>query len=134
MGRRSAGTRAGERWPGTSPGPRAGSRHALPARQPRRGSRPYDRAMKFGAAFWIQRTGWPDLRDACLAAEAAGFDSLWLDDHLLADEGDWHDAKLEGWAALSALAPLPTGRLRLLFPADTFPNPRLTPNMAAAPR
>ena len=27
--------------------------------------------MRFGAAFWIQRTGWPHLRDACLAAEAA---------------------------------------------------------------
>ena len=44
--------------------------------------------MRFGAAFWIQRTGWPELRDACLAAEAAGWDSLWVDDHLLADEGD----------------------------------------------
>ena len=42
--------------------------------------------MRFGAAFWIQRTGWPDLRDACLAVEDAGWDSLWLDDHLLSDE------------------------------------------------
>ena len=25
--------------------------------------------MRFGAAFWINRTDWPDLRDACLAAE-----------------------------------------------------------------
>jgi len=39
-------------------------------------------------------------------AEQAGFESLWFDDHLLADEGDWHDPKLEGWAALAALAPL----------------------------
>src|SRR5688500_6947188 len=49
--------------------------------------------MKLGAAFWIQRTGWPELRDAAHAVEASGFDSLWLDDHLLSDEGDWHDPK-----------------------------------------
>ena len=53
--------------------------------------------MRFGAAYWIQRTDWPALRDAALAAEGAGFDSIWFDDHLLADEGDWHDGKLEGW-------------------------------------
>jgi alkanesulfonate monooxygenase SsuD/methylene tetrahydromethanopterin reductase-like flavin-dependent oxidoreductase (luciferase family) len=87
--------------------------------------------VKFGAGFWIQRTGWPDLRDACLAAETAGFDSIWLDDHLLADEGDWHDPKLEGWAALAALAPL-TKRARLghLVAANTFRNPGLTAKMA----
>src|SRR5215210_5775655 len=87
--------------------------------------------MKFGAAFWIQRTGWPDLRDACLAAEAAGFDSIWLDDHLLADEGDWHDPKLEGWASIAALAALTTtARLGLLVGANTFRNPGVTGKMA----
>ena len=87
--------------------------------------------MRFGAAYWIQRTGWPDLRDACLAAERAGFDSLWLDDHLLADEGDWHDPKLDGWATLAALAPLTTtARLGLLVAANTFRNPGLTAKLA----
>jgi F420-dependent oxidoreductase-like protein len=87
--------------------------------------------VRFGAAFWIQRTDWPALRDAALAAERAGFDSLWFDDHLLADEGDWHDPKLEGWAALAALAPL-TGRARLglLVAANTFRNPGLTAKLA----
>jgi alkanesulfonate monooxygenase SsuD/methylene tetrahydromethanopterin reductase-like flavin-dependent oxidoreductase (luciferase family) len=42
-------------------------------------------AVRFGAAFWVNRTSWADLRDACLAVEAAGWDSLWIDDHLLAD-------------------------------------------------
>ena len=87
--------------------------------------------MRFGAAFWIQRTDWPQLRDACLAVEAAGFDSLWLDDHLLSDEGDWHDPKLEGWACLAALAAL-TSRvhLGLLVAANTFRNPGLTAKLA----
>ena len=88
--------------------------------------------MRYGAAYWIQRTGWPALRDACLAAEVAGFDTLWLDDHLLADEGDWRDAKLEGWTTLAALAPLTTtARLGLLVAANTFRNPGLTAKLAA---
>jgi alkanesulfonate monooxygenase SsuD/methylene tetrahydromethanopterin reductase-like flavin-dependent oxidoreductase (luciferase family) len=87
--------------------------------------------MRFGAAYWIQRTDWPALRDACTAAERAGFDTLWLDDHLLADEGDWHDGKLEGWATLAALAPLTTtARLGLLVAANTFRNPGLTAKLA----
>jgi F420-dependent oxidoreductase-like protein len=87
--------------------------------------------VRFGAAFWMQRTDWPSLRDATLAAERAGFDSLWFDDHLLADEGDWHDPKLEGWAALAAIAPR-TKRLRLglLVSANTFRNPGLTAKLA----
>ena len=87
--------------------------------------------MRFGAAFWIQRTDWPSLRDASLAAERAGFDSLWFDDHLLADEGDWHDAKLEGWASLAAMAAITSKvRLGLLVAANTFRNPGLTAKLA----
>jgi alkanesulfonate monooxygenase SsuD/methylene tetrahydromethanopterin reductase-like flavin-dependent oxidoreductase (luciferase family) len=87
--------------------------------------------VRFGAAFWIQRTGWPDLREACLAAEDAGFDTLWLDDHLLSDEGDWHAPKLEGWTTLAAVAALTSrARLGLLVAANTFRNPGLTAKMA----
>lgn len=87
--------------------------------------------MRFGAAFWINRTGWPELRDACLAAERAGWDSLWIDDHLLADEGDPTDPKFEGWTTLSALAVLTERvRLGLLVGANTFRNPGLTAKLA----
>ncbi|HEY0444364.1 MAG TPA: TIGR03560 family F420-dependent LLM class oxidoreductase [Candidatus Limnocylindrales bacterium] len=87
--------------------------------------------MRLGAAFWIQRTGWPELRDACVAAERAGFDTLWLDDHLLADEGDWHDSKFEGWSTLAAVAAVTTrARLGLLVSANTFRNPGLTAKLA----
>jgi len=87
--------------------------------------------MRFGAAFWINRTTWQDLRDACLAVERAGWDSLWIDDHLLADEGDATDGKFEGWTTLAALATLTTRvRLGLLVAANTFRPPGLTAKLA----
>ncbi|MFL5673773.1 MAG: LLM class flavin-dependent oxidoreductase [Chloroflexota bacterium] len=87
--------------------------------------------MRFGAAFWINRTGWPALRDACLAAENAGWDSIWVDDHLVTDEGPETDPKLEGWATLAALATMTTrSRLGLLVGANTFRNPGLTAKLA----
>ena len=87
--------------------------------------------MRFGAAFWVQLTDWPTLRDTVTAAEAAGFDSVWIDDHLLNDEGDPAASKLEGWATAAALAPL-TSRvdLGLLVSANTFRNPGLTAKLA----
>jgi F420-dependent oxidoreductase-like protein len=87
-------------------------------------------AMRFGAAYWVQRTGWPELREAAIRAEAAGFDDLWIDDHLLSDEGDWHDPKLEGWTTLAAIAAV-TERARLghMVVANTLRNPGLTAKM-----
>lgn len=87
--------------------------------------------VRFGAAFWVQRTGWPDLREAVLRAEAAGFDDLWIDDHLLSDEAEWTDDKFEGWTVLAAIAAI-TSRIRLghLVSANTFRNPGLTAKMA----
>ena len=87
--------------------------------------------MRFGTAFWINRTTWPALRDACLAVEDTGWDSIWIDDHLLADEGDPTDGKLEGWTTLAALAVL-TDRVRLglLVAANTFRPPGVTAKLA----
>jgi alkanesulfonate monooxygenase SsuD/methylene tetrahydromethanopterin reductase-like flavin-dependent oxidoreductase (luciferase family) len=87
--------------------------------------------IRIGAAFWVQRTDWPSLRDAVVAAEAAGADDLWIDDHLLSDEGDRDDAKLEAWTTLAAVAAV-TSRARLgaLVAANTFRNPGLTAKLA----
>jgi alkanesulfonate monooxygenase SsuD/methylene tetrahydromethanopterin reductase-like flavin-dependent oxidoreductase (luciferase family) len=87
--------------------------------------------MRFGAAYWIQRTGWPELLGAVHEAESSGFDDQWVDDHLLSDEGDWHDAKLEGWSTLAAIAvATSTSRLGLMVAANTFRNPGLTAKLA----
>ena len=86
---------------------------------------------RFGAAFWVNRTTWPELRDATLAAEAAGWDSLWLDDHLLCDEGDERDPRLDGWTALAGLAAITTRpRLGHLVSAITFRNLGVIAKMA----
>ncbi len=87
--------------------------------------------MRFGAAFWVQRMTWPELREGVVHAEAVGFDDLWIDDHLLSDEGDWRDPKLEGWSALTAVGAV-TGRPRLglMVAANTLRNPGLTAKLA----
>jgi alkanesulfonate monooxygenase SsuD/methylene tetrahydromethanopterin reductase-like flavin-dependent oxidoreductase (luciferase family) len=87
--------------------------------------------VRIGAAFWVQRTDWPSLRDAVLAAEAAGADDLWIDDHLLNDEGDPTAPKLEAWTTLAAVAAVTSiPRLGLLVGANTFRNPGLTAKLA----
>jgi alkanesulfonate monooxygenase SsuD/methylene tetrahydromethanopterin reductase-like flavin-dependent oxidoreductase (luciferase family) len=80
--------------------------------------------MRFGACFWMQRTGWSELAEAWRAAADAGFDSLWTEDHLFADVGDWRWPKFEGYAALAALAPTtPRPTVGLMVTAVMFRNP-----------
>lgn len=88
--------------------------------------------MKLGAAFWLNDTDWPSLREAIGAADAAGFDSLWFDDHLLADEGVPSAPKLEGWTVAAAAAALTTrATIGHLVVANTFRAPGLLAKMAA---
>jgi alkanesulfonate monooxygenase SsuD/methylene tetrahydromethanopterin reductase-like flavin-dependent oxidoreductase (luciferase family) len=92
---------------------------------------PSPHPVRIGAAFWIQRTDWPSLRDAVVAADEAGADDIWIDDHLLSDEGDADDAKLEGWLTLAAAAAVTSrAQLGLLVAANTFRNPGLTAKLA----
>lgn len=87
--------------------------------------------IRIGAAFWVQRTDWPSLRVALETADAAGADDLWVDDHLLSDEGAADDAKFEGWTTLAAAAAITSrARLGLLVAANTIRNPGLTAKLA----
>jgi alkanesulfonate monooxygenase SsuD/methylene tetrahydromethanopterin reductase-like flavin-dependent oxidoreductase (luciferase family) len=87
--------------------------------------------VKFGLQLWSQQTDWPGFRDAALAAEANGWDSVWTWDHLLAIFGPWEQPIFEGWGALSALGPI-TDRVRLglMVGANTFRNPGVTTKLA----
>jgi F420-dependent oxidoreductase-like protein len=87
--------------------------------------------MRFGLQLWSQRTTWPAFRDAALAAESAGWDSVWTWDHLFAIFGPWEQPIFEGWSVLAGLAPL-TSRLRLglMVGANTFRNPGHTAKLA----
>ena len=70
-------------------------------------------------------------RDAALAAEARGWDSVWTWDHLMAIFGPWEQPIFEGWSVLAALGPLtPRVRLGLMVGANTFRNPGLTAKLA----
>ena len=87
--------------------------------------------MKFGAQLWSQQTTWPAWRDAAVAAEGAGWDSVWTWDHLLAIFGPWEQPILEGWTTLSAAAAVTKRvRLGLMVGANTFRNPGLTAKLA----
>lgn len=87
--------------------------------------------MRFGLQLWSQQTDWPGFRDSALAAEAAGWDSVWTWDHLLAIFGPWDQPILDGWSVLAGLGPL-TSRLRLglMVGANTFRNPGHTAKLA----
>jgi alkanesulfonate monooxygenase SsuD/methylene tetrahydromethanopterin reductase-like flavin-dependent oxidoreductase (luciferase family) len=87
--------------------------------------------VKFGLQLWSQQTDWPGFRDAALAAEANGWDSVWTWDHLLAIFGPWDQPIFEGWGALAALGPITERvRLGLMVGANTFRNPGVTTKLA----
>ena len=87
--------------------------------------------MKFGAQLWPQSTSWPDFADAAIAADQAGWDSIWTWDHLLAIFGPWEQPIFEGWMTLTGIAPVTKKvRLGLMVGANTFRNPGLTAKLA----
>jgi alkanesulfonate monooxygenase SsuD/methylene tetrahydromethanopterin reductase-like flavin-dependent oxidoreductase (luciferase family) len=87
--------------------------------------------VKFGLQLWSQQTDWPGFRDSAIAADAAGWDSVWTWDHLLAIFGPWQQPIFEGWTALAALGPITQRvRLGLMVGANTFRNPGLTAKLA----
>jgi probable F420-dependent oxidoreductase len=80
-----------------------------------------------------RQVGWPELFSMARSAEASGFDSLWVGDHLLYDlpeggtRGPW-----EAWTSLAALAAV-TERVELgpLVAATSFHAPAMLAKQAA---
>jgi alkanesulfonate monooxygenase SsuD/methylene tetrahydromethanopterin reductase-like flavin-dependent oxidoreductase (luciferase family) len=75
---------------------------------------------------------WPELRDIARTAEAVGFDSLWLGDHLLYRRpGDHPRGPWEVWTTLAGLAEA-TERVALgpLVASTSFHNPAMLAKMA----
>ena len=88
-------------------------------------------SVRFGLQLWPQSTTWQEVRDSAVAAEAAGWDSIWTWDHLLAIQGPWQQPIYEGWTFLAGLASLTSRvRLGLMVGANTFRNPGLTAKLA----
>ena len=86
---------------------------------------------RFGLQLWGQQTDWPGFRDAALAADDAGWDSVWTWDHLLAIFGPWEQPLFEGWSLLTAVGALSSRvRLGLMVGANTFRNPGLVAKVA----
>ncbi len=87
--------------------------------------------LRVGALLWPQKATWPELREAALAVDTAGLDSVWTWDHLHAIVGSPDQEIFEGWALLAAWAAI-TERttLGLMVGANTFRNPGLTAKSA----
>jgi len=74
---------------------------------------------------------WNDLKAMTQYAEAAGFDSIWVPDHLVVDWPDARYGQWECWSVLSALAAVTT-RIEIgsLVVCTGFRNPALLARMA----
>ena len=90
-----------------------------------------DDRVWFGLFLPQLRMSFETMLDRTLAAEAAGFDSVWLMDHLAAPAAPEWDT-LEGWTLAAALATR-TSRIRLghLVTCDPFRHPAVLAKMAA---
>jgi alkanesulfonate monooxygenase SsuD/methylene tetrahydromethanopterin reductase-like flavin-dependent oxidoreductase (luciferase family) len=90
-----------------------------------------DVSVWFGVFLPQLRMSFDTILERTLAAEAAGFDSVWLMDHLAAPAAPKWDT-LEGWTLAAGLATR-TSRIRLghLVTADPFRHPAVLAKMAA---
>ena len=74
---------------------------------------------------------WPDLLALARRAEEAGFDSLWIPDHLILRTPERTHGAWEGWSLLAAIAAVTTrSTLGTIVLSTSFRNPALLAKMA----
>jgi alkanesulfonate monooxygenase SsuD/methylene tetrahydromethanopterin reductase-like flavin-dependent oxidoreductase (luciferase family) len=87
--------------------------------------------VRFGAQLWSQSSDWDTYLGAAIAAETAGWDSVWTWDHLAAIQGPWQQPIFEGWLAIGAFAARTSRvRLGLMVTANTYRTPGQTAKLA----
>jgi F420-dependent oxidoreductase-like protein len=86
--------------------------------------------VKLGVLLWNQRAEWSELREAAVAADELGYDSIWTWDHVYPIVGGSRGPTLEGYMLLAAWAALTKrATLGLMVGANTFRNPALVAKM-----
>jgi F420-dependent oxidoreductase-like protein len=87
--------------------------------------------IRFGVQTAPQQISWAELRETWQEVETLGFDTLWVNDHLLPSVGPSDAPNFEGWTMLGAMAALTSHvRIGVMVSSNTFRHPAVLAKMA----
>ncbi|MEM2760135.1 MAG: TIGR03560 family F420-dependent LLM class oxidoreductase [Nitrososphaerales archaeon] len=88
--------------------------------------------INFGIRIVLYQKSFEAIKEYALAAEKLGYDSLWVNDHLLPIVGSIEKPMMESWTVLSSLASITYDiRLGTLVLNNTFRYPQLVAKMVS---